>query len=154
MATFFGVASFPRTLEVKPWIAVHEFPHRPDRAVEVFRPASDACALADRTKEEGFEVRVLRNGREPGAGDAVREPNGEAPLSLPEVVPSSSSMDIRRRVRGRSVDAVGVELVFEEGDPLVGCMAGPAESVEVELHMTGGCSDLEDAWQESLRHPQ
>lgn len=119
-------------------MADHEFPHKPESVADVFRPASEACAPADRTKEDGLEVRLLRNGPEPGAGEAVREAKGEAPLSLPEVVPNSSSMDIRRRVRGRSVEVAGVELVFEEGDPLVGCMAGPAESVELEQHMTGG----------------
>lgn len=70
------------------------------------------------------------------AGEAVLEGNGEAPFSLPETGPSSSSIEIRRRVRGRREDAAGLELDLDEGDPLVGCMAfwSRAELVKEEQH--------------------
>lgn len=81
-------------------------------------------------------------------GDAAREPKGDGPLSLPEVVPNSSSIEIRRRVRGRNVDAAGVELVLNEEDPLVGCMAfeSRAELAKEELHRTGRGSGREGAF--------
>lgn len=143
----FGIVSFPSTFVARPWIADHEFPQIPDRVADVSRIAFGACALADRTKDDGLEVTLGCEGRELGMGDALLEPKGDAPLSLPEVGPSSSSMEIRRRVRGRNVEAAGVELVFEEGDPLVGCMAfgSRAELVKEEQHRTGVRSGREGA---------
>lgn len=142
-----GDASFPKTFVARPWIADQEFPHNPDNVADVSRSAFGACALADRTKDDGFEVVFEREGWVLGMGDAVREPNGEAPVSLPETVPSSSSIDIRRRVRGRNVEAVSVELVLDE-DALVGFMAfrSPAELVKEEQHRIGLRSGRESAW--------
>ena len=45
-------------------------------------------------------------------GDAGRELQGDAALSLAVTVLNSSSTEIRRRVRGRKVEAAGVELVL------------------------------------------
>jgi hypothetical protein len=92
-------------------------------------------------------VTLAREGWEPGIGDAAREPKGDGPPSLPEV-PNSSSIEIRRRVRGRNVEAAGVELVLDEEDPLVGCMAfgSRAELVKEELHRTGGGTGREGAF--------
>jgi hypothetical protein len=56
-------------------------------------------------------------------GDALLESKGVAPLSLPETGSNSSSMDIRRRARGRSDGAAKVELLFEDWGLLVGGMA-------------------------------
>jgi hypothetical protein len=121
-------------------IADQEFPQSPDSVAEASRLAFEVCALAERTKDDGVEVALGRHRRELGLGDAALEPKGDAPFSLPEVGYNSSSILIRRRVRGRSVEAVVVELLLDEGEPLVGCMASGnlAESVREEQHRTGG----------------
>jgi hypothetical protein len=83
-------------------------------------------------------------------GDAVRETKGEGrSWSLAEVPSSSSSMDIRRRVRGRNVDAAGAVPVFEdEGDPLSAGMAMESRAVlmKVEQHRTRGGKGGGRAW--------
>jgi hypothetical protein len=82
---FFAAGSFPNTLVAKPWIAVHEFPQSPDKVVVVSRPAFEACALAERTKEDvGADLTLDRDGAAVRAGDAAWEPKGEV-RSLPEV---------------------------------------------------------------------
>jgi len=94
-----------------------------ERVFEASRLAREACVSRARSNEDvGAEVMRERGGRVSGAGDAVLEPRGDA-RSLPEVGFSSSSMEIKRRVRGRSVETAGVELLLDEGEPLVGCMA-------------------------------
>ena len=71
-------------------------------------------------------------------GDAAREVNGEE-----EAAASSkpSSMEIRRRVRGRSVETEGAELVWDcdEGVPFERCMAcgSRAMLLREEQHRTG-----------------
>ena len=63
-----------------------------------------------------------RDGWVLGMGDADLEVAGEA-CSLAEAGFSSSSIDIKRRVRGRSVDVAADELLLKDGEPLVGFMA-------------------------------
>jgi hypothetical protein len=118
-------------------MADHELPQMPERAADVSRNAFGACARGPRG-EDGWEVTPGRERWELGMGDAALELQGDAPPSLPDTGPSSSSTDIRRRVRGRNVEAVGVELVFEEAEPLVGGMASEsrAERVKEEQHRT------------------
>jgi hypothetical protein len=121
-------------------MADQEFPQRPDSVAVASLLALDVWALADLTNADGVEVTLGRQRSELGLGDGAREPEGEAPLSLPEVGYSSSSIEIRRRVRGRSVEAADVELLLDFGEPLVGCMAfgSLAESVRGEQHRTSG----------------
>jgi hypothetical protein len=125
-------ASFPSTLVAIPWIADHEFPQIPDSVADVSRRAFGACA-------DRFEATLGREGWERGMGEAALELSGEPPLSLVATVLYSSSMDIRRRVRGRNDELVGVELVCEGVDPLVRCMAfvSRAELVTAEQHRMG-----------------
>lgn len=108
--------SLPSTLVAISWIADHEFPQMPDSAADVSRRAFGACA-------ERFEATLGRDGWERGMGEAALEPSGEPPLSLVAPVLYSSSIDIRRRVRGRNDELAGVELVCEGVDPLMRFMA-------------------------------
>lgn len=108
--------SFPSTLVAISWMADQEFPQMPDNAADVSSRAFGACAAR-------FGAALGRDGWERGMGDAALDPSGEAPLSLVAPVLYSSSMDIRRRARGRNDELAGVELVWEGEDPLMRCMA-------------------------------
>lgn len=131
-------------------MADQELPHNPESVGAILLLLSCADAPADRVKVEAFEL-WAREGCVLGTGEAVREAKGECrSWSLAEVASSSSSIDIRRRVRGRNVDAAGAVPVFEEeGDPLSAGMAMESRAVlaKVEQHRTsGGGRDGGRAW--------
>jgi len=108
------------TVAAMPWMADHEFPHMPDSGLEAFREPCEACktcVFGARVKVDvGSDVALKRD--LPAAGDPSRDvildPFLLAASSLPSVAYISSSTEISRLVRGRSVDSEG---------PLAGFMA-------------------------------
>lgn len=83
-----------------------------------------------------------------GVGDGFREPSLDvpllAPLSLPSVAYMSSSTEISRLVRGRSVELL---LDVDSEEPLEGFMACGrlAEWAKVVLHGPNDCRGREAA---------
>lgn len=100
----FVPASFPSTLVARPWMADHEFPHIPDSVFVASLPNLAGCDVAERSKDDvGPAAALERDGRGERPGEAAGDPAGEAYL-LFEGGLSSSSTEIKRRVRGRRVE--------------------------------------------------
>jgi hypothetical protein len=118
---------FPSTVDANPWIADQELPQIPAKPAAPLLEVSRPSVLAERVKEDRVEL-LVREGWVLGMGEAVREAKGEL---LAELASSSSSMDIRRRVRGRNEDAGGAAVLVleEEGDPLSAGMAMDSRAV-------------------------
>jgi hypothetical protein len=134
------VPSLAMTVAAMPWIVDPRFPHIPDNVA-----AGDFGVDAPEDlwkEEEGVQVAFRRDEEAApeyafGAGDPFLDPILEVPLLCPLSLPSakymSSSTEISRRVRGRSV-----ELLFDVDSevPLEGFMTcgRRAEWVKVGLH--------------------
>ena len=125
-----------------PWIDDHEFSHRlPPKILEVLRGA----ALRPWTRISLFALETSRTvdadleGCVDGIGDAAREVKKEEEVVDSGIglgdwgfggnVSSSSSMDMRRRFRGRKLGVISVE----EGLEFMAIAAGVAQSVGTAL---------------------
>jgi hypothetical protein len=151
-----GVPSFPMTFAAMSCIADHEFPHSPENVFTECLLSFGVCALADLMNNDVGSCVALRRdlgpalGSDTGTGDAVLEVILDAPLletsPLASVAYISSSTDISRRVRGRSVELL---LDVDSEAPLAGFMAcaHQAEQVRLELHGPSVRSSWVDAWQ-------
>jgi hypothetical protein len=138
-------------------MADHEFPHSPENVFAEFPLVFGACALAAlMNRDAGSGVALRRDlgpalGPDVGTGDAVLEEILDVPLLVAWLLASaaymSSSTEISRRVRGRSVELL---LDVDSEAPLAGFMAcaHQAEQVRLELHGPSVQSSWVDAWQE------
>jgi hypothetical protein len=149
-----GVPSLAMTVAAMPCIVDPRFPHSPD---SVCTGDFGVDAPEDLWKEEeGVQVAFRRDEEAAleyvfGAGDPFLDPILDVPLlsprSLPSAVYISSSTDISRRVRGRSVELL---LDVDSEVPLEGFMAcgRQAEWVKVGLHRPSDWNGREAAWHE------